>query len=229
MQSGGLAPPEPLPEDPGRARTEKELAASEEKDAGRGLEFFYLNGEIGVQHLGLETFSANQLVDAGLVKTSPTGLMVGAGLGLRLVFLTIGPRFRFSTFSDFDIWSLGAELGLRIPIGSVEPYFTVGGGYAAMGSPGSDALSKRAEISGGYGRFGGGLDFYVTEVFSVGASLTGEVLALTRPGVDIQDVQSTQAPASEQEAQARAEAIYRADGSAVGFGVTGAAVLGLHF
>jgi hypothetical protein len=93
-----------------------------------------------------------------------------------------------------------------------------------MGSPDTDPLSRRADIGGYYGRLGGGVDVYLTEVFSVGATVTGEVVALSRPGVNVDDVQNTGAPAS-----ARAEAVYRADGSAVGFGVTGTAVLGLHF
>src|SRR5689334_4965733 len=91
MQSGGLSPPPPVNQDPESAKTEEKLEQAEQEDSGRGLEFFYLNAEIGAETLGLETFKANNIVDSNLARTKQTGLAVGAGLGLRLVFLTIGP------------------------------------------------------------------------------------------------------------------------------------------
>ncbi len=95
MSSGGLAPPGSNPgytntNQPPTSATEQELETADREDSGRGLEFFYLNAEVGGEHLGLQTFKANQLVDSNVVKTTQTGLMFGAGLGLRLVFITLG-------------------------------------------------------------------------------------------------------------------------------------------
>ncbi|MBM4363022.1 MAG: hypothetical protein FJ104_10105, partial [Deltaproteobacteria bacterium] len=159
MQAGGLAPPSAPAEDPEAAQTEAELAAAEEEDSGRGLEWFWLNGEIGAEHLRLDTFSATGRIVPGIEQTNQSGLAVGAGLGLRLVFVTLGPRFRLASFSDFQLWTLGGELGLRIPLGSVEPYFTAGGGYASLGAFDARSLAGvdagQVDVTGYYARVGG--------------------------------------------------------------------------
>ena len=48
----------------------KYLDKAEKEDAGRGLEFFWLNGEFGVEHLGLQTFSSDKLIDVDAVDTT---------------------------------------------------------------------------------------------------------------------------------------------------------------
>lgn len=227
LESGGLAPPSPMEQPPESAQTEEQLAEAEEEDKGRGLEFFYLDVEGGFEHLGLETFKADKL---GVQTTKQTGWMVGAGLGLRVIFLTIGPRFRLASFSDYQLWTLNGELGLHIPLGNLEPYFTLGGGYASLGSfsagnIGAGLNSKDVQITGYNIRAGGGLDYYVTPVFSVGASVSWELLGLARPGVDPNKLSgSGQAGAAGAQA-----ALYAADGSSLGSAFTGSIVLGLHF
>jgi hypothetical protein len=231
MSAGGLAPPstptssddqsQPMPQ------TEQELAKADREDSGRGLEFFYMNAEIGGEHLGLQTFKANDLVDAGTVKTTQTGLMYGGGLGVRLVFLTLGGRFRLGHFDQWDLWTVNAEVGIHIPLGSVEPYFTLGGGYASMGSfdsnkIGGDLQSEDVDVKGWNVRGGFGIDIYLSNTFSLGANLTGEMLVLTRPGVSAQKLQATGA-------NAKASDIYAADGSSIGSAVSLTAVAGLHF
>jgi len=230
MSAGGLAPPSSNPNpqygDPSQpvTQTEQDLNRADREDSGRGLEFFWINAEIGGEHLGLQTFKANDLVDAGVVKTTQTGLLYGAGLGFRLVFITLGARFRLGHFADFDLWTLNGELGIRIPLGDIEPYFTVGGGYASLGSFGSDNLSgdlnsADVDIKGYNIRGGFGIDVYLSSTFSIGANLTGEMLALTRPGVD----------ASKLSASSSSDDIYAADGSSIGAAVSLTAVAGLHF
>ncbi|HVU01646.1 MAG TPA: hypothetical protein VHE30_07840 [Polyangiaceae bacterium] len=227
LQAGGLAPPSGSTSEDESAQTEKKLEVADEKDAGRGLEWFYLNGEIGFEHLGLQTFSSNHLVDSAVVKTTQTGLAVGAGLGLRLVFLTIGPRFRFASFSDYQLWTLNLDLAFRIPLGNLEPWFGLSGGYAALGS--FDAAnvggtsSSNVKVKGYDVRIGGGLDYYVTPVFSIGGAVTGEMLGLTRPGVDASQLSAAAG------GSVTADNVYKADGSSLGFGVTVTAVAGLHF
>jgi hypothetical protein len=216
LQAGGLAPPSSST-DQESAQTEQKLDDADKKDSGRGLEWFYLNAEAGFEHLGLQTFKSGPLVDTTIVGSTQTGGLVGVGLGLRLVFITIGPRFRVGLFNDYQLWTLDAEVGLRIPLGSIEPYLTLSGGYASMGAFSAQNIggptAGDVSITGYNIRAGGGLDIYVTPVFSIGGSLTGEVLGLTRPGVTA----------------ATAGNLYAASGSSVGFGLTGTAVLGLHF
>lgn len=222
LESGGLRPPEavdsapagPAPDNDGSP--EKELEEADRKDSGRGLEWVWFNAEVGGQHLGLQTLKANSLVDAKLVKTTQTGLLYGAGLGVRLLVFTVGARFRLGSFSEWQLWTLDAEGGLRVPIGSLEPYFTVAAGYASLGSFSTSApASSKADVKGFNARLGVGLDYYLSNTFSVGANLSGDLLFLSR---------SAQTNASGAEAT-----VYGKDGSSIGSGATLTAVAGLHF
>jgi hypothetical protein len=232
IESGGLAPPTSSTTDtPEVAATQAKLDEAEKKDSGRGLEWVWLNAEFGFEHLGLQTFSANGLVDAGIVGTTQTGLMYGVGAGVRLVFITLGARFRIATLSAFDIWTLNGEAGLRIPLGKLEPHLSLGAGFASIGSFSASDLGgverDHVAITGYDVRAGGGLDYYVTPIFSVGASVTFEVLGLTRPGVGLGDIQNV-ANNGASSGTAQSE-IYKVSGSSVGSAFTGALVLGLHF
>jgi hypothetical protein len=152
LSAGGLAPPaavESAPPPAGPASpeaTEQELARADREDSGRGLEFVWLNGEIGVMHLGLATFSQDKLVDSRDVKTTETGLVAGAGLGLRLVFLTFGARFRYAPLPDVKLWTLGAEAGIHAPFGALELNGSLGLGYAAGTLAGSSALPSVSSV-----------------------------------------------------------------------------------
>jgi hypothetical protein len=236
LEAGGLTPPTTNGEDAATVQTEQKLDDADKQDSGRGLEFFYMNGELGFESLGLDTLHANNLVNAASVHTAQTGFLYGAGLGLRLLFLTIGPRFRMGMFGDYNLWTLGGELGLRIPIGRVEPYLMLGAGYASLSGLNTGELngvnSSNVAVRGFDVRAGGGVDVYVTPVFSVGVNLTGDVLVLSRPGVGIQTIQnatSGSAPQTPQQAQQREAQLYAVDGSSIGLGFTGTVVLGLHF
>jgi hypothetical protein len=226
LEAGGLRPPEaidPAQPDPNQApeqTPEKELEQADREDAGRGLEWVWLNAEIGAAHLGLSTFKANDLVDTELVKTTQTGLVFGAGAGFRLLFFTVGARFRLGWFGDWRLWTLGAEGGLRIPMGRLEPYFMLGAGYAALGSFSSTApISSKADVKGFNARAGFGIDYYLSNTFSVGGNLSGDLLVLARSEV---------AGASESTAGNEAT-VYAKDGSSIGAGATLTAVVGLHF
>ena len=233
LQAGGLTPPGQGTPNPYYSvegmSTERELAEADERDSGRGLEFFWINGEVGFEYLGLQTLAANDLVDSGLVSTTQSGMMFGGGLGLRLVFLTVGPRFRFARFNEWDHWTLNAELGLHIPIGRFEPYFAFSGGYATVRAlPSNDIVDNDAvDISGWDLRAGGGLDVYLSKMFTVGIAVTGEVLFLTRPGVEPSAFTTANVQAGTNEADV--QAVYEADGSSVGAATSASFVLGLHF
>jgi hypothetical protein len=226
LESGGLRPPDAVeggqqpPADPNAPSPEKDLEKADKEDSGRGLEWVWLNAEVGGEHLGLETLKANSLVDPKLVKTTQTGLVYGAGVGVRLLVFTAGVRFRLGSFSDWQLWTLNAEGGLRIPLGSLEPYFTLGGGYASLGSFSTSApVSSNASVKGFNARLGAGLDFYLSNTFSVGANFTGELLFLSRSAVASASTSSSSSEA----------AIYSKDGSSIGAGTTLTAVVGLHF
>jgi hypothetical protein len=199
------------------------LERADQEDSGRGLEFFYVNIEGGVQHVGVQTLSSDNMLDSTIANTTQTGPTFGAGLGLRLLFLTFGPRFRLAHFSGFDMWTLGAEVAMRFPLGNIEPYVMLGGGYASLGSfEGSGAIKPGDVHASGFDvRAGGGLDYYVTPVFSVGANVTADLLGLSRSAVP-STVAAGPAPGP-------GSVNYAAAGSSVGMGIAGTAVVGLHF
>jgi hypothetical protein len=246
LQAGGLAPigsgsqtPQTSSYDPGAASTEQSMKKAEEQDSGRGLEFVWLNAEAGYQVLGLQTFKKNNLVDAGIVKSTQNGLLFGAGAGVRLIFLTLGGRFRLGTFDNWQLWTLAAEAGLHLPLGRVEPYFTAGFGYASLGAfdvnkSTLDLKGAGVDIHGWTARGGFGLDVYVTNVVTIGANLTGDVLFMTRPGVDPKKLASTASSGganvnTQEQAVDAANNVYAADGSSIGAAMTATAVVGLHF
>jgi hypothetical protein len=223
LSSGGLAPPPAIepPAPVSASATEAELDQADKQDAGRGLEFFWFNVEGGAQYLGLQTFRANDLVDADVVSTNEVGPLFGAGVGVRLIVFTLGARFRLGSFQAWQLWTLNAELGMKIPLGAFEPYFVFGGGYASLGKFEGDALGDAGVSVRGFNVRGGfGLDYYVADTFSIGGNLSGDLLFLTRPKVD----------ASKLEGEDGLEAeIYARDGSGIGAAGTLTVVAGLHF
>jgi hypothetical protein len=226
LDAGGLRPPEaidseqqPSPNAP-EATTEQELARADQEDAGRGLEYVWLNAEIGGEHVGLQTFKKGDLVDGTLIKNAQTGLVYGGGLGLRILNYTAGVRFHMGQFSNWQLWTLDAEGQFRIPMGRLEPYFTLGAGYASVGGFDTDsAVASEASIHGFNVRLAAGLDYYVSNMFSVGANLSGDMLVLSRSAVRLP------VPTPEPEGTA----FYAEDGSGIGLGGTLTLVLGLHF
>lgn len=243
LQAGGLAPPgvgsssTSAAYDPNAASPQQTLQEADQKDSGRGLEFVWLNAEAGYEIVGLQTFSKNNLVDAGFTKTSQQGFLFGVGVGVRLIFLTIGPRFRMGTFSDWQLWTADLEAGLHLPIGRIEPYFTIGGGYASIGSldvknTNYKLQGEGVKIHGWNARLGFGMDVYVTNVVTIGANLTGDALFLKRPTTQPPTVPCAipgNCTAQEQQAQQTLDTIYKNDGTSIGAGMTATAVVGLHF
>ncbi|HEY3500393.1 MAG TPA: hypothetical protein VGK73_37130 [Polyangiaceae bacterium] len=228
LSAGGLAPPPAIesqgdPQAPPPNQTEAELERADREDSGRGLAFVWLNAEAGVGHFGLETITASNLVDES-VKKSQTGLLLGAGLGLRLVFLTAGVRFRYGLFSDWKVWTLGAEGGIHMQLGSIEPYATLGLGYLRVAGidptplAGTAAGADTRTGAGGFdARLALGFDYYLTNLFSVGVNVSGDIFTLARSAV---------AGAGQ---PGGLPAVYALDGSSVGAGAAATAVGGLHF
>jgi hypothetical protein len=192
-----------------------------------------VNGGGGVETANLTTFSAN--VDAltvGLTPTTGVGPAAGVGAGVRLFIFTLGARGRVAAMQgggggEWQLWTLDAEAGVKIPLGRFEPYLTLAGGYASLGNFGNAVagLGSGLDISGANVRLGGGLDFYVTHAFSVGAAVTGEMLILARQGVSLADLAQAKQIGTINDAQAR---ILEANGTSVGGAVTFTLGVGLH-
>ena len=234
MQAGGLAPPPPMQGPapaPGPGSTLEELDDAKEEDSGRGLEFFYLNVEGGYEHVGLTTFSVDEEnLTAGLIASSSDGGVVGAGLGLRLLFLTLGARARAGFFSDWQLFSVGGEVGIHIPLGNFDPHFDLGFGYAGLGSLSSavSGANDAISINGFYARGGGGLDYYVTPAISLGLNASWELLGLTRPGLSAEDLQNIQQSDPSSDPEGSRQKLLEADGTSYGSAIAITGVIGLH-
>ena len=224
LEAGGLQPPEavdsapPTERAPGEAQVEQELDQADTEDTGRGLEFVWLNGEVGYQMVSLQVVDDGDDagVDGTAVELVQRVLVFGVGLGVRLLTITLGARFRYGNFDAWNMWSINAEGAFHIPLGSLDLYFGLGAGYAAVGgfqSDASDALSD-LRVSGYDVRASVGLDYYISSTFSVGVNLGGEVMDLKRSGGD---TDSGEPPP-----------LYTS-GSGIGAAFTPMAVLGLHF
>jgi hypothetical protein len=159
------------------------------------------------------------------------------GAGLRLGFLTLGARGRVAAFQDesptravaaWQLWTLDAELGMRVPLGRVEPHLAVAGGYTTIGGfdDAVSGLSAGLNVNGVDARAEGGVDVWVTRTLSLGASASGELLALSRPGVPVRDVIALQSAGTVNDAKAR---VLMVDGSSVGTAVALTGNVGLHF
>jgi hypothetical protein len=221
LEAGGLRPPGSITPEPAESETIRQLDRAEREDAGRGLEYFWVDVDAGYQYVSLQAFHDDSLLDGSLIEDSGSGFEVGVGAGVRLIFLTVGARLRLGQLGDWNLWTLGGEIGLHLPMGAIEPSFTLGVGYASLGTPSADGLpsgfdAEKIDVSGVDTRLGADLDYYINPLLSVGVRGSFEALALWRSG----------APALATVPGAEA---YGRDGSGVGFGVTLSATAGLHF
>lgn len=234
-----LTPPPPMDpeEEEADSATEKELDEAQKKDSKRGLEWLYVDVNGGWQIVGLRTFNLDEAnFTGGFIATESQGFVMGAGVGVRLIFVTLGARARVGLFDAWDLFSVGGEVGLRLPLGNLEPNFNLGAGYTALGSFQSSLKSgavtnalDNTDISGFYVRAGAGLDYYITPTFSIGAVASFEVLGLKRPSLNASRISELKADSSLTDVQKRKADLLALEGTSYGAGGTAMAVLGLHF
>jgi hypothetical protein len=182
LSAAGLAPPPAIetapapnaapganaqPGAPTTASTEAALERADREDSGRGLEFVWLNAEAGFTYIDSGSALAERT-------SNKAGFVTGAGVGARLVFVTVGARFRYAPMPNYTFWSLGLEGGIHAPLGALEPYATLGAGYASFGSFAGSGWSAKAD--GFDARLGAGVDYYLTPMFSLGANVSGDLL-----------------------------------------------------
>jgi hypothetical protein len=173
----------------------------------------YLTPEVGVEYVGLETLHLTRELFPTQVHSADVGPVVGVGAGVRFLFITLGPRFRYGHFRDWDVWTLNGEVGFKAPLGAIEPFVGLGAGYAKVGS----LKDGRVKVQGYDVRLFAGFDYYFNKTFSIGGSATAEVLGLTRPGVDLN-----------QGTGSVSEDVYKLDGASVGLAIMASAVVGAH-
>jgi hypothetical protein len=217
--AAGQAPVVVIEKDRKNNDTTREL-----EDGGLGLEWVYLDADVGSAFTDLVSLKASnwQLQD-----NSASGPAFGLGAGVRLVFLSAGFRVRDLQLSSYSLWETDLEAALHFRIWRFDLYLGARGGYAFLGSMSADSLrtstgSSTSDVTVHGWNVGPtlGLDFYISKLVSAGIDTNAEVLFLKRPPLPLQPGQ-TVAP--------EFQGLYADSGSSVGAGFVGTAHLGLHF
>ena len=225
-----LTLPPPAPLTPEQVRTVQRLEQAKRDDSGRGLDWFWVDVEGGFEQLGLQTFNGgDQGFVGGFVKTSSSGGAVGAGVGARFLYLTLLLRARVGVFDSGQLYRVGPEAAFRVPLGRVEPHVALGLGYAGMGGlrdTVGGVVAGDLALRGFYTRLSAGLDYFPAPVFSIGFSLSGDLLVLVRPAVPLFNVQAISGLNAAQKQNAL---LLTSTGTGVGGTVAATAVAGLHF
>jgi hypothetical protein len=238
-----IAPPPPMnpgaPGTPGapapaaEADTTRKLDEAEQKDSGRGFELFYLDGQIGGSYINMEQFSSTTFQ---IEKASAGGPMFSLGAGVRLFIFTAGVRARYNALSSFNMWQLDGELGLKVPISSLDFLIGLHGGYSFVGRLGDAAAATNpntplatdvVSIRGFNGGLDIALDYYVSSTFSVGVGVLADFLLLKRPPV-APPANFNQLPVEQQNA-IKSDPLYQQSGTSAGLQLAGGLRLGLHF
>jgi hypothetical protein len=179
-QPDDLRPPSgDLDDGKGSDAMSRELDLADQADSGRGLEFFWLSGDVGLAYLDLAVSAPGRLLP-GLAE-SGFGPSYGGGIGARLLYFSTGARFRLVNLGSYDVWTLGLELGVRLPLGAFEPYARASGGY--LGALRAETLGQQLSVNGFTTRFSGGADYYISDAFSLGAELGLNVGTVSRAPV----------------------------------------------
>jgi hypothetical protein len=202
-------------------------------DSGRRLEWLWFDVDGGFEQLGLQALNGgDQGFVAGFVKTSSSGGAVSAAAGARFLFLTLLLRARVGVFDSGQLYRVGPEVGFHVPLGRLEPHAAVGLGYAAVSNlqdtVGGAAASALA-LRGFYSRVSGGLDYFLTPAFSLGAAASADLLVLVRPSLTSAQVQLIQANAGVPTAMKMSASLLTSTGTGVGGTIAVTGVAGLHF
>ncbi|MFO0712374.1 MAG: hypothetical protein U0353_21160 [Sandaracinus sp.] len=167
----------------GRAADEEE----EDEGDGRDIDWLWLEASGGVADVNLVAFQNQNFADVAagasvFSQVHGTGPTVAVGAGMRFWWLAIGARATFSFYDPFHIGTLGAELTLRLPVPVVEPWIRAGFGYGWQGNATyqGSASSFQTSTYGWTFQAGVGLDIYLLNWLTVGASFGLDVLNMTR-------------------------------------------------
>jgi hypothetical protein len=206
--------------------------AEESKDSGLGLEWVYLNADLGGGFASMNSFSEQTL---GLKQTSSGGPAFGVAAGVRLFFFSVGVRVRDLQLSGIgDLWELNGEAAFHTRIGRVDPYFGVRGGYNFVGSLSSSTVSVATGDSSSVSVHGFnvgpvvGIDYYLAKYVSLGIDLDAQFLFLQRPQLAIPGASGGELTAQCQQDPQCAQ-LYQQSGNSVGFAFVPTAHLGIHF
>src|SRR5688572_22721033 len=170
LSAGGLEVPDGFKEEDDTGDTVgRELEEGDRRDSGRGLEFAWLVGDIGLGAIDVAGLGRGDFL-AAADASSGVGLAYGGGLGVRILYFTLGARLTGAQVGTFQTLGFGGELGMKLPIGNLEPFALFDMGYVGVTGLALDQTETGLTGVGGLGmNLGAGADYYLSDYFSVGA------------------------------------------------------------
>jgi hypothetical protein len=185
LTAGGLEVPDSFhPADEQGDEVTRELEEADRRDSQRGLEFAWLVGDVGLGVLDAAGLDRGQLLAPG-DPSGGVGVAYGGGLGVRLLYFTLGARLAGSDVGTLRTLGGGGELGMKLPLGNLEPLLVLDLGYVSVaGLAAAQTLNGLSDVDGLSLNVGAGVDYYLSDHFSLGASARFGAMFLGRPPQD---------------------------------------------
>ncbi len=218
LDAGGLSAPSSLGDEPEpQSEMERRLQEADRRDSERGLEFAWLQGEVGASVMDVSALSDGAFLEEG-ERSGGAGASFGGALGMRLLYFTLGARFRMTDVGAFSLATVTGQVGLKLPFGNVEPYLGLELGYASVNGLAREATGGAglSSVDGWDARLSAGLDYYFSNYFSLGAQWGGDLLFLSRPAYAETDFVGVR------------DEVYAESASSVGGGFSLLVVVGFH-
>ncbi len=192
--------------------------APEAESDGRDADLVWLEVVGGYSFVNMRAISYKNLYP-DVVALSGSGFAAGAAAGVRLSFLSIGGRATLASYPGFEVGTAGAEITLRLPTPTVEPWVRAGFGYGWLGTANYNTPGASETSVYGYVVQGAvGIDVYLGKVVAIGAGFDVDILNMARQpltvGADF--VSPTGVDLTK-------------DGNAVGLQLRGHVAISLHF
>ena len=201
-------------------------------------QLFWASGGLGYGHASVRSFVVRdaQSLNVGVLSSSSGGPSAALASGVRLGQATLGLNAGFIALSDSAIeravgegqlWSFDFESTFRVPLERFEPYILLGAGYSSFGSLGAAVTGVFDDegLDGANLRGGLGFDWFVSQLFSIGARGSYEMLFL-KGEISLSEI--SEARQLETVEEARSTAV-RANGSSTGSAYALTIGPGLHF
>jgi len=204
--------------------TDKDSTTRQLEDGGLGLEWVYLDADLGAAYTNLVSLRSSnwQISD-----NTATGPAFGIGAGVRLVFFSAGISVRDLEMTSFNMWETDLEAALHFRIWRIDGAIGARGGYAFLGQFSPDAIAVASTTNASNVTVHGwnvgptvDLDFYLSKLISIGVDANAEFLFLERPPLAL--------PAGETVSPAYAS-LYQDSGSSAGVGFLAMSHVGMHF
>jgi hypothetical protein len=157
----------------------------EEESDGRATDILWIEGGLGWSYVDLVQFDNSNFIPAA-EELSGQGFTGFVGAGIRLAtILTLGAKASLSSYTNFDVGTLVADIGLRLPAPTIEPYLRVGLGYGWVGAADYQVPENSdTSVFGLVAEAGAGLDIYLDKIFAIGAGIDAAFLNLGRQRVE---------------------------------------------